>query len=225
MGSAFSLRFAAVFGSLGLALGRRRPGGQTTMERAARACVEVFPLARRPGPGLGPASQAPQFIREGREHGRRVLVIPGAPFGRRLLVLGKVISPQLPQSAAFGFVNVVHGVLAGCQLPGSFHQSLARTRAFRSQIGGAYAGISSRFPATRPRRSTVSPSRYATPWTFSAGTGRLPSAIVDSWPSRTSRASTAWASSRRSVAFMMAAPAFRVQRRGRLARGLVRKRA
>lgn len=79
------------------------------MERAAGACVEVLPLAWRPGSGLGSTGQAHQFFRERREHGRRVLIIPGSPFGRHLLVLGKVLAPQLPQSAALGFLNVVHG--------------------------------------------------------------------------------------------------------------------
>jgi len=82
------------------------------MERAAGACVEVLPLARRPGPGLGPASQAPQFIRERREHRWRVLVVPSAPFLGHLLVLGKMISPQLPQPAAFGVLAIVHRGLA-----------------------------------------------------------------------------------------------------------------
>jgi len=39
-----------------------RPGRQSAMELTTSVQIDVFPFARRPGPGLRPAREAPQFI-------------------------------------------------------------------------------------------------------------------------------------------------------------------
>lgn len=101
------------------------------MERASGTCVEVLPSTRRPGPGLRPAGQAPQFLRERQENRGRVLAVPLFSPRRHRFMLGKVLSPQLPQSTALGFANAAYRGFAGrahpfCHASSSSGQGRAR---------------------------------------------------------------------------------------------------